>query len=221
MPWAARPLAPDLLGPELRVPEHGVGVHDVRADAVRRALERQHLRELGLGGLGGGVRGEVLARRHHVLGGDEHERCRRAPARSSTRIASRATRKWPVALTAKERSQSASAIVGHRRAVRDAGVRDEDVEPAVGEHRRLERRAHRGLAGHVHAEAERAPAADRRGDLVRDRARARPRRGRATTTCAPSAASRRATARPIPGAPPVTSATRRASSFSGGASVSL
>ena len=41
------------------------------------------------------------------------------------------------------------------------------------------------------------------------------------TTCAPSAASRWATARPMPLAAPVTRAMRRASSFSGGASVSL
>src|SRR5262249_60889194 len=42
-----------------------------------------------------------------------------------------------------------------------------------------------------------------------------------TTTWAPSAASLTAAARPMPLAPPVTSAMRRASSRSGGASVSL
>ena len=42
-----------------------------------------------------------------------------------------------------------------------------------------------------------------------------------TTTWAPSRASRRATARPIPLAAPVTRAIRRASSFSGGACWSL
>ena len=38
------------------------------------ALERQDLGQLRLGGLGGGVGGEVLARRHDVLGGHEDER---------------------------------------------------------------------------------------------------------------------------------------------------
>ena len=164
-------LAPDLLRPELGVAEDGVGVHDVGADAVRPTLERQHLGELGLGRLGRRVRREVLARRHHVLGGDEDEARRRGPGAISTRMASRATRKWPVEFTANERSQSASAMRSTGRRMRDAGVGDQDVEATVGEHGRLEGLPDRRLAGDVHADPERAPAADRLADLVRHPAR--------------------------------------------------
>ena len=134
--------------------------------------------------------------------------------------AARVTRKWPVALTAKLRSQSASAMrsmaaawampafdttmsrppYASTVAATAASTEASDVTSAAEPERARRPRVRRRLLGH-------APGAR----LVQARHH----------HAGSSLASRRATARPMPLAPPVTSATRRASSFSGGAIWSL
>ena len=99
---------------------------------------------------------EVLARRHHVLGGHEDEARRRAPAAFSTRM--RLARHQEVARRVhRERALPVGQRHAvHRRGVRDARVGHDDVEAAVGVSTVASNAAaHRGLAGHVHAEAER------------------------------------------------------------------
>ena len=137
-----------------------------------------------------------------------------------TRSAARATRKCPVALTAKLRSQSASAIrsIGAEWAMPAFETTTSsppyastvaETAPSTEASEVTSMRSPSGRAGPasgaISSATRRAPVASTS----------------VTTTWAPSRASRRDTARPIPLAPPVTSATRRASSFSGGAIWSL
>ena len=60
--------------PDLRALQDGVRVDGVDPDAVAAALLGQAAREVQLGGLRGRVRGGVLARHERVLGGDEDDR---------------------------------------------------------------------------------------------------------------------------------------------------
>ena len=111
--------------------------------------------------------------------------------------------------------------LGDRRARREAGRGDEDVEAAVLEHRAARQLGDRVLARHVDVRprARAASRALRRAPRRPPRAPSRLRS--ATTTCAPRAARTRAVARPMPLAPPVITATRPASSPRGGACASL
>ena len=127
------------------------------------------------------------------------------PWRISTRMASRATRKWPVEFTANERSQSASAM-------RSTGA--EWAMPAL--ETRMSRppqastvaskaaRTDASLVTSMPSPSARPPPTA----LVTSSATAAARIRASTSviaTCAPSAASRCATARPMPEPPPVTS----------------
>ena len=106
-------------------------------------------------------------------------------------------------LTSSTRSNASPDIARERRAARgDAGVGDDDVEAAEALDRLGDGALHRAAVGHVGGEAERAVAEQRGGR------RSRGVRSRSTTTTiAPRRASAFAVAKPIPRAPPVTSAT--------------
>ncbi len=67
----------------------------------------------------------------------------------------------------------AQGEINHRRRVSDAGVGDDHVHAPVGEDGLLEGGPDRGLAGHVHCEPERSPAAHLGRDLVGNLTRTR------------------------------------------------
>ena len=136
----------------------------------------------------------------------------------STLAAALETRNEPLAITSCCRSQSASVVSSSDLRQRQAGVVDDEVEPAEGEHRRVDHGLHGVGVGDVDLDADR--------DVAACRSRPRPPRPSpasrsATTTQAPSAASFSAVALPMPDAAPVTSATRVASGLGFGIRWSL
>ena len=137
-----------------------------------RAFQSQHLGELGLGRLRCRICGEVLARRHHVLGRDEDQRAAESLRDEETQ--GLASDDEVACGIDRERALPVGELeADHRRRVRDARVRHEEIQSAVGEHRLLERRPHRRLARHVHLEAERPAAPDGRHDPIGGRSCAR------------------------------------------------
>ena len=107
-----------------------------------------------------------------------------------------------------------------RRARGDPGRADEHVEAAVLEDDPPDDVRDRLLARHVDPQAERAPRAEARAELLGDRLRAlRVEVGDGDVGA--ELGELRAVARPIPLAPPVTSAIRPESSLGGGSCASL
>ena len=188
-----------VLRPELGVAEDGVGVHDVRPDAVgrrprapapwRAAPRRPWTRS----------RPRSPCRATSRSWWPRRRSAPPSPWAMSTRIASRATRKWPVEFTAKERSQSASAIRSTGAECAMPALETTMSTPAVGQHGVLEGRPHRGLAGHVHRRAPSARPAARPRPRSRRRPCARPpRRGRSPPRARPRRPAAAPTARPMP-----------------------
>ena len=202
--------------PDLRALQDGVRVDGVDPDAVAAALLGQAAREVQLGGLGRRVRGGVLARHERVLGGDEHDRAARV-LRLSTRKASRRDEE-----VAGAEDRVVAVPLGQRGlldrgAGGDAGVGDDDVDAAE----RLDRRGvtrRPPPSSEVTSPAHRQPAVavlgHRLGGAVAVEVERRPRTRRRD-------ASVSMIARPMPPAPPVTSATLPCSSPGGGACASL
>ena len=181
------------------------------------ALLGEAAREVQLGRLGRRVGGRVLAGDERVLGGDEDDRAAACPGARSTR--ERLARDEEVA-GAEDRVVAlplGERRLLDRRARGDAGVRDDDVDAA--ERARPPRRTPRAtdsseVTSPATASAAVAEVRDRVGRAVvvevERRRRTRPRDASDSTT-----------ARPMPPAAPVTSATLPCSSPGGGASESL
>ena len=170
--------------PDLRALQDGVRVDGVDADAVAAALLGQAAREVQLGGLGGGVRGGVLARHERVLGGDEDDRAADVlPLEHPERLA----RDEEVA-GAEDRV--VAVPLGQRglldrRAGGDAGVGDDDVDAAEGLDRGGERVRDRLLGGHVAGRPRGRGRRSRRPPRARRlrRGRTRPRTRRRSPAC--------------------------------------
>ena len=201
--------------PDPRALQHRVRVDRVDADAVAAALLGQAAREVQLGGLGRRVRRGVLAGDERVLGGDEDDEPPR-PWRSTRERLARdqevaGDEDRVVALATRRASSPRSARSTRRRRWRRRCRRRRSAR-----RRRANAAAHGVLARDVAADGQAvvAEAGDRR------RRAPSPSRSKATTH-APAAASASTIARPMPPAPPVTSATAPCSSPGGGASESL
>ena len=128
---------------------------------------------------------------------------RPARCRAIARSASRPTRKAPRRLTPISRSKSAARGLEQRLLDQDAGVVDQHVQPAEPGQHGVEQRQHLCLVGHVRPQRE--------GPLAGRSRRRPPRsspaaRGRRPPPGRPRPRSASAIARPIPLAPPVTSA---------------
>ena len=215
----ARPLGLPVGRPDGRALDDRVGIDAVDADAVRAALLGEAAREVQRRGLGRRVGGGVGARDQRVLGRHEHDR---AAARLREQDAEGLARGEEVA--AREHRVVEIPVgdrrLGDRRARREAGGGDEDVDAAVLEHG-APRSSRRRRPRSSRRRARRGCAAARAWRRARRRRPAPSTLRSATTTCAPRSAKRRAVARPMPLAPPVISAIRPASSPRGGACASL
>ena len=179
--------------PDARALQDRVGVDRVDADAARAALLGEAAREVQLGRLGGGVGGGVLAGDERVLGGDEDDRAAAAlPLEHPERLA----RDEEVA---RHEDLVVAAPLGERRVLqrrarRDAGVRDDDVDAAVS----ARPRSRRPRATSSSLVTSPLTARPRRRRRPRRRPRAPAWSRSKATTHAPAAASASPIARPMP-----------------------
>ena len=167
----ARALGLPVGRPDARALDHGVRVDGVHADPVRAALLREAAREMERRGLRRRVGGGVGAGDERVLRGDEDDRAAASLLDQDPEGLPRgeevpAGEHRVVQLPLLERR------LGDRRARGEARRGDEDVEPAVLEHRAPRHLGDRVLARHVAVHRERPPKAVRRADLLGDLCRA-------------------------------------------------
>ena len=151
MPWAWARCSRTSSRPQGRPLEDGIGVHDVAPDAVFAVLYGQHLGHLDLGRLGCAVGPEVLAWGWDVLGADENQA---APQALLTHDGHRLPGYQEVPRSVDVHSPlpvpEGELVQGAHRG--DAGVGDQDVQPAVGEAHLFEGCLHLGFVGDIHAQ---------------------------------------------------------------------
>ena len=152
---------------------------------------------VGLVGLGRAVGDVVRAGDDGVLRHDVDDVAAAAPAPTITRAASRLTRNEPRAITSCWQVPVVGGRLEQRLGDRQPGVVDDEVDAAVGARTPRRTRARdRGLVGDVDLDRRRHVRAAELGGHVSAPATSRS----ATTTAAPSAASRSAIALPMPDA---------------------
>ena len=155
-----------LVRPQTRVLEDGIGVDDVHPDAVLPCLDRQDARQLRLGRLGGAVGAEVLAGGQHVLGGDEHQ----AAADPLFFHDPQGGARHQEVAGGVDVQRTTPVLQIHRvdgGGVGHPGVRDQDVQPAVLDHRLPEGRQDIGLVRDIESETDGPVQAMTLADLAR------------------------------------------------------
>ena len=211
------PVGAPALGEDPRAADDAVRVDAVDPDPVLAELGGEQPDLVGLVGLGRAVGDVVRAGEERVLADDVDEVAAhrlvdqdpRRLARDEERAAGHdVVLEVPVA----------DRRLEQRLRDRQAGVVDDEVDAAEGEHGPPEGVGDLRLVGHVGDDADRDVGA---AELARRRPRRSSASMSATTTQAPSAASRWAIALPMPEPAPVTNATRAASGFGLGIRASL